>query len=1070
MPKVKEQDRGIRKLQEFNEILEKVTQDDKELAEYLSMMFRGNYLKGFVSDYPNFSSDMFNADIFVNQLTSPGLDFEYKKSMQNMFLHLVALHKFILKKIENGESKYNSLKNDLENKLLNSFIRNSDVVLMDNDFDSNEYSGFLDDISSVDRDFSIGDSEFSDAVSVFDEIYDEFSDIALGFDKLKDVVPVEFSEFYSFEHGGKKYCINSIKEMFDEYNELLTSISKEDKKELNRFINQAKSIYYDSKFGECGFEARKVIECGHQNFGQVQYYSNLDAEFWNKLNSRKIHFKSKRLNNILNEVESNILSHLHIKVNGENRFLNPSHENIPVFKNADEIHDYMKKIQKFINKLNEIKGFYKSDLLNYRNLKSELQKYYFFFANQYSNYVSFNQMPTKKDIDKLKEQFIDYLSYEVPDNSDENYSSILAKVTAKADRLFELIDTIDKPNLEKIMKLINPDIYDENQIKENLGKIIQMILVSDPSVEMLYQKGKFGYKSLNGLIYQTPEQTIEMMNLSDGQKININERLAFYLEESTDQEYLKRIIFLPDYFDISIDVYNKRKAKKTHHRKAKKTHLRYSSEKIEAENKKIAHILGIMLSSTSYKSLEDLEKSDLFNYILPEDAQFEDSNIYFITYAIDFLLERNKDGLMLNILSKLTNSSNYISKENQEEVLRISKLIYSFRDLIDAFYMQYLENAKKSSKVENTTKKQRKIDELLNKTLNSLIDKRVCKRVIDCIFKMANSNVFSENLYMLSDIINNGIAAIKSLPAENLYKIINEILKLGISSTKELELIKLVFKIAKNDNQVGLLTENVNQVLKLTANNYNDCKYYMEEIYGISEKYKYKKVSIDIISDLLDKINTDIENNLHNKLEASKSLEKRDDEKQNKKILTKTKKRIKRNSEKDQKNDFENIDKEAELKSIKKAISNLLENDDEINFELEEKSGGKSKLNQFVSEIADNDPRGVLTKNVSLGLKELSFANRIAYIKVIHDISQKYARGDYPRSIVCLLSSDDFDTKYRKLQKKVKNLQNREKPLKRLTDENSGKKQSKKILPKRRKNENIENDQNKKRRLRKKTI
>ncbi len=987
----------------------KVTQGNKELAEYLSMMLRDNSL--------NYLNPNFGNDIFVKQLASPELNFEYKKSMQDMLLHLVALHKFISKKIEKGKNEYSSLKDDLENELLNSFIRNSDVSHF-SEIKEFEYS------------------EFSNAVPVFDKNLGN----TIGFNELEDVVPVEFNQFYDFEHEGKKYCINSLEEIFDRYKDLLTSISTKDKKELNEFIDQAKSIY----------------------FGQVQYYSNLDKDFWNKLNSGEIRFKSKRLNTILNEVKSNILPHLRIEVNGRYRFLNPSHENIPVFKNTDEIHDYMKMIQESINKLNEIKNFYKSDLPEYRNLKSELQKYYFFFANQYLSYVSFNQMPKKADVDKLKDQFIDYLSYEVPDESDENYNSILTKVTAKAARLSDLIYTIDKPNLKKIMNLINPDIYDENQIKENLGKIILMILVSDPSVEMLYQKGKFGYKSLNGLIYQTPEQDIEMMNLSDGQKININERLAFYLEESTDQEYLKRIIFLPENIDISTAVYNKRKAKETHYRKAKKTHRRYSSEKNEAENKKIAHVLGIMLSSTSYKSLEDLEKSDLFNYILPEDAQFKDSNIYFITHAIDFLLERNKDELMLNILSKLTNSSNYISKENQEEVLRISKLIYSFRELIDAFYMQYLESAKKSSIVEGTTKKQRKIDVLLNKMLNSLIDKRVCERVIDCIFKMTNSNVFSENLYMLSDIINNGIAAIKSLPAENLYKSINKILKLGISRDRELELIQFVFKIAKNDNQVGLLTENVNLVLELTANNYNDCIYYMEKIYNISEKYNHRKVSIDDISNSLYKINTYIENNLHNKLEASKPLEKRDDEKQDK--------RIKRNSEKDQKNDFENIDKDAELKSIKDAISHLLESDADINFELEEESGGKSKLNQFVSEIAKNDPTGVLTKNVSLGLKEMGYADRIAYIKVIHDISQKYARGNYPRSIVCLLLSDDFDTKYRKLQKKVENLQNREKPLKRLTDENSGKKQSKKILPKRRKNENIENDQNKKRRLRKKTI
>ena len=73
-----------------------------------------------------------------------------------------------------------------------SFIRNSDVSHF-SEIKEFEYS------------------EFSNAVPVFDKNLGN----TIGFNELEDVVPVEFNQFYDFEHEGKKYCINSLEEIFD---------------------------------------------------------------------------------------------------------------------------------------------------------------------------------------------------------------------------------------------------------------------------------------------------------------------------------------------------------------------------------------------------------------------------------------------------------------------------------------------------------------------------------------------------------------------------------------------------------------------------------------------------------------------------------------------------------------------------------------------------------------------------------------------------------------------------------------------------------------------------------------
>ena len=784
---------------EVNRMLEKMTQGDKELAERLSPTVIYNYL----SNIMKFSNNLLTL--------SPEVDYEYKKSMQDIFLHYAALHKL--------------------GYIMNVHI--SDIVPVDNDF-----------------------------------------------------VPNEFNQFYVFEHKGKKYCINNIKEVLHKYEFEGIIMDPSDKEELNNVLNLLKN--------GPSVEAREVIKRGFRNFESIQYCDKLDTEFWNKLNSDEISFENKSLDQVLSMVKKGILPHLHIKVNGEDRFLNPNYNNIPMCKNINDILALMQILQRVLNRFNELgnQELNEGDLVNYQNLKSELQKYYLFFENQYLSYVSFNQMPTRKDVNTLMNKFVQSDYYKSL-SKDEKF------------RILDLIYTIDEPNLKKMLVLTDPQKYpDGKQRQENLRKIMQMILVSDISVEMMYQEKKLGYISLNGsngLIYQKPgSKDIEMVDSLGNQKININERLSGYLEDSTGQEYLKRMIYLRDNINIS-DIYlyypnispvlnivlssahfNSLKDKKT-----KQNELEKIKEAIEKEEKEIEEEIKKLEKKRSsnngalneveqdyYELLKNLLKeqpketekvSRLTRYRLRKNSlEVEETKEDFIneiintenniavsiSHAINYLTDRY-NGVKLDIFNRLINPENYISTKERQELWRISDIINDSHNLLDVFYEQHkkyeneLKNAKESldkigqtailpstrrrkkrkeqllkQQVDDLTKKQENFDKLFNQTLNSLIDRK---------------DLSKEKLIQISNIL-----------ASNL----NDVLDLNISKDREWELIQLVFKIAQND-PTGHLMNRVNEVLKLPAGDNYVRKVYMDDIYKISQLYNNGEFPSDI-SDLIE--------------------------------------------------------------------------------------------------------------------------------------------------------------------------------------------------------------------------
>ncbi len=773
---------------EIDRTLKKVTQGDKELAERLSIKARAAYLVGFSNDYPDeeainegINRVSFLPEIFTIHLINPNLDYEYLKSMQSMLLNCIGLHKFISEKAGNNENYFN-FKGELT-KWASSEIHkeNLDIVpIVDDNFASSEVARYC-----------------------------------------------------VFEHEGKKCCVNYFKTILDKYNELFKGMSEKDKEKLNKYIKQANDIFFNLKFGVYNFEASKIIDSSFEFLGENQFHRFLNQDFWNDLNSDKIHFKSKRLSTILNEVKIIILPHLHISVNGKDRFLNPNCDNIPMFKNVNKIHDYVKKIQSVVNRLDGLSSqVNENDLNNYQILKSQLEGYYRFFEDQYPSYVSFNEIPSDGEIYAQKRQFIYYLENRL------SHNEML--------RLLDFIDTINKPNLEKIkkiMKLIDKNSSSREQNIETLLKIAQMILVSDISIEVMYKNDKFGFKSLKGVIYQKPEGDIEYSSPGT-QKININERLSVYLEDSTGQEYLKRMIFLPENIDISTAVYNKLKNEP-------------SNSIIQQRKKEIAYILGIVINSDYYKSLNPQEKSNLISEIMNTEG------IADILQTINFLLDKNK--VMSFRLEYFTDPSNYVNTELRKNLVEDARMFNNSKGLIEAFYLQYekdkkeLENMKISldkigrailprtrrrkkqllMQVDDLTKKQENFNKLLNKTLSSIYGMR-CPEVICCISKVLISEISSEmNVYKLTESVNSGFlnvsdfSLLKNLNG-NLEASIDKILaNKAINNNSKLELIQLVFKIAQND-PTGLLTQNVVQALEV---NINISEIYIKNIYEISQRY-----------------------------------------------------------------------------------------------------------------------------------------------------------------------------------------------------------------------------------------
>ncbi len=596
---------GTERWKEIDKTLKKVTQGDEELAERLSMMARGLYITGFKAEYliNHEATDIgeFTSDIFTLHLTNPNLSYEYVKNMQSMLLNCVALHGFAFECANNKGGNYNEYKKELD-KLRSPKIyeENLDIVPID-------------------------DNNFASS---------------------------EVARFCVFEHEGKKYCVNYFKTILDKCNELFKDMSKEDKEELNKYIKQVNDIFFNLKFKDEYFEVSKIMDNAFGFLSQNQFYRNSDQDFWDNLNSGKISFQNENLNKELSKVKSDILPHLYVIINDKVCFLNPHNANIPMFENVYKIFEYMQKLKWLLNKLAELSTQVnendltnnendltnnENDLTNYEILKTELQKYYFFFEYQYVSYVSFNEMPTKDDIQRLKEEL----------KRSNYFKNELSKF--EQDRLFDLVDTIDEPNRRKIMSLVLFSEKDED-IQKNLREIIQMILVSDISIEIMYANNNFGFKSLKGVIYQEPESDVPYMSSPGHQKININERLSVYLEDSTGQKYRKRMIFLPENTDISTAAYNLKKIGK---------------------EKELNYILDILKNPDSYKSNKELEKLREFAKVINNNSKdFVD-----ISVAVYYLQKISETGKMSDILAKLTNSEDYMSDESREELVKIAKII-----------------------------------------------------------------------------------------------------------------------------------------------------------------------------------------------------------------------------------------------------------------------------------------------------------------------------------------------------------------------------------------------------------
>lgn len=736
--------------QEVNRMLSKVTQVDEEFIEHLSMLIRVNYLVDFASDYPDFTLAEFVANIFLNQLVNPHLSHEYKKGMQNVLLNLVALRKFEVKmRQESNNHKYADLSEEINKCGVSmEFIKDSNIKLVNDD---------------------------------------------------ENFASSEFDQFFTFECKGKRYYIIWLKEMVDKYNELLVNMPKEDKEELNKFIYQAKDIYYNLKFNNCDFEVSKIIEGFVSGIGQNQGYRNLDQKFWEKLNlADENFFENKDLSNVLSSIKQKILSHLYINVNNKDHFCNP-YNMIPMFKNVNEIHNYMNEIRNVLKVLNGLSSkINENDLSNYQNLKIELQKYYFFFEQQYMSYFSFNEMPTKENIRTLKELL----------NASDYFKNELSE--SEQARLLDLVDTIYLPNVEKISDLINSSKDKQKTYRE----IIQMILVSDISIETMYKDNKFGFKSLKGVIYQGPESPDPVKIEPGSQKININKRLFNYLEDKTGQEYLKRMIFLPGNIDISTAVFN---------------------------------IGDRIVGSNDIKNVEIL--TDPNNYKTAESQQKLKELSEVINVAVDKFNSNNQVEVIKNVFAAF-NSQYLMVKEKLENAKESS-------NKIKWWYLIFLRYRRKKRElliqVDESTKKLENFGELISQTFNNLITlQNVYPEFNVWIGEKIKSKSFSENVYMLADIISSLtdiISSVKndlSVTLNDLMEIIKKISILSggpnqlfkLSDKNKLWLIEFVCEIAKND-PTGLLMKIVSEFLKLDLHGSTKESYIYRVIQSI---YKFSQM------------------------------------------------------------------------------------------------------------------------------------------------------------------------------------------------------------------------------------
>ncbi len=969
---------GTERWKEIDKTLKKVTQGDEELAERLSMMARGLYITGFKAEYliNHEATDIgeFTSDIFTLHLTNPNLSYEYVKNMQSMLLNCVALHGFAFECANNKGGNYNEYKKELD-KLRSPKIyeENLDIVPID-------------------------DNNFASS---------------------------EVARFCVFEHEGKKYCVNYFKTILDKCNELFKDMSKEDKEELNKYIKQVNDIFFNLKFKDEYFEVSKIMDNAFGFLSQNQFYRNSDQDFWDNLNSGKISFQNENLNKELSKVKSDILPHLYVIINDKVCFLNPHNANIPMFENVYKIFEYMQKLKWLLNKLAELSTQVnendltnnendltnnendltnnENDLTNYEILKTELQKYYFFFEYQYVSYVSFNEMPTKDDIQRLKEEL----------KRSNYFKNELSKF--EQDRLFDLVDTIDEPNRRKIMSLVLFSEKDED-IQKNLREIIQMILVSDISIEIMYANNNFGFKSLKGVIYQEPESDVPYMSSPGHQKININERLSVYLEDSTGQKYRKRMIFLPENTDISTAAYNLKKIGK---------------------EKELNYILDILKNPDSYKSNKELEKLREFAKVINNNSKdFVD-----ISVAVYYLQKISETGKMSDILAKLTNSEDYMSDESREELVKIAKIIPDVTPAVGI--LQKDETGKMSDILAKLTNSDNYMsderrEELVKiaKTIREvspaieILQKDKTGKMLTVLNVLTNSAAYMSNesreeLSKIAKTINNGF--FNALYSQN------EKDKKELEATKEsLNKIKWWHSIFPKNrrskkqllSQINDLNKKLDNFSELSSQTFDNLIAY-QNVYpefndGISKILESKTFSGNILM-LADIINNDFVNVSVSPVSA--------------------------------KNLIENISKISTLGVRNDLKLKLIQDARKYPDVVFNKEFTKSEIPDYLKyelfKIEFNDPTGILVQNAIdvLESPHIRDNRKFSIIKDIYKLSQMCSIGVYPMPIHNTLAENNESllSRFNKLHNEMESeLKDKESPLQILAKINSEEKQNQK--------------------------